>query len=303
MGDRLGRRLRAVRRRAATSGGIDTPTPVADKPVADTGPGSCSQAGCSQAGCSQAGCSQAGCFQAGGEAEGRRLAGQQAGPRRQVRVHRQERQMWDLQGRQRVPEHQGPGPVLRCPAHHREHRRRTAVHVLGQPEGLRREGREFSADSEAAMYDDSSQVLWEEINPGNSVKGKAYFDVPKGAKLTQLELHDSMFSDGVQGRPLIPQKSPTLTPMAPGSSRSGGRWQGQGLPRRDNAHAATRPAARRGTEGRDLSEATPDFLTRRPRPSARSVRTRSPGRLCPIGASRCPDALGPGASRRSSRRR
>ena len=59
-------------------------------------------------------------------------------------------------------------------------------------------GREFSADSEAAMYDDSSQVLWEEINPGNSVKGKVYFDLPKGAKITQLELHDSMLSDGVK---------------------------------------------------------------------------------------------------------
>ena len=57
--------------------------------------------------------------------------------------------------------------------------------------------RKFSADSEASIYDESSQVLWEEINPGNSVKGKVYFDVPKGAKLTKLELHDSMFSDGV----------------------------------------------------------------------------------------------------------
>ena len=58
--------------------------------------------------------------------------------------------------------------------------------------------RKFSADSEASIYDDSSQVLWEEINPGNSVKGKVYFDVPKGAKLTHLELHDSMFSGGVK---------------------------------------------------------------------------------------------------------
>ena len=59
------------------------------------------------------------------------------------------------------------------------------------------QGRKFSADSEASIYDDSSQVLWEEINPGNSVKGTVYFDVPKGVKLTKLELHDSMFSGGV----------------------------------------------------------------------------------------------------------
>lgn len=58
-------------------------------------------------------------------------------------------------------------------------------------------GRKLSADSTASIYDDSSQVLWEEINPGNAVKGKVYFDIPKGAKITKLELHDSMFSGGV----------------------------------------------------------------------------------------------------------
>lgn len=57
--------------------------------------------------------------------------------------------------------------------------------------------RKLSADSEASIYDDSSQVLWEEINPGNSVKGKVYFDIPKGATITKLELHDSVFSGGV----------------------------------------------------------------------------------------------------------
>ena len=61
-------------------------------------------------------------------------------------------------------------------------------------------GRKFSADSEASIYDGSSEVLWEEINPGNSVKGKVYFDIPKGAKLTSLELHDSAFSGGVKVR-------------------------------------------------------------------------------------------------------
>jgi hypothetical protein len=58
-------------------------------------------------------------------------------------------------------------------------------------------GRKLSADSTASIYDDSSQVLWEEINPGNAVKGKVYFDIPKGAKITKLELHDSVFSGGV----------------------------------------------------------------------------------------------------------
>jgi uncharacterized protein DUF4352/uncharacterized protein DUF2510 len=57
--------------------------------------------------------------------------------------------------------------------------------------------REFSADSEASIYDDKSEVLFEEINPGNTVKGRVYFDVPKGVKLVKLELHDSAFSGGV----------------------------------------------------------------------------------------------------------
>ena len=61
-------------------------------------------------------------------------------------------------------------------------------------------GRKFSANSMASMADESSQVLWEEINPGNAVKGKVYFDIPKGAKLTSLELHDSFFSGGVKVR-------------------------------------------------------------------------------------------------------
>lgn len=57
--------------------------------------------------------------------------------------------------------------------------------------------RELSADSEASIYDDKSQVLWEEINPGNSVSGTVYFDIPKAEKITKLELHDSLFSGGV----------------------------------------------------------------------------------------------------------
>ncbi|MDF2143826.1 DUF4352 domain-containing protein [Knoellia sp. p5-6-4] len=61
-------------------------------------------------------------------------------------------------------------------------------------------GRRFSANSMASMADESSQVLWEEINPGNAVKGTVYFDIPKGAKLTSLELHDSAFSGGVKVR-------------------------------------------------------------------------------------------------------
>ncbi|WP_250034331.1 DUF4352 domain-containing protein [Paractinoplanes maris] len=60
-------------------------------------------------------------------------------------------------------------------------------------------GTEFSVDSSAALYaNEDQQVFFEEINPGNTVKGKLVFDVPKGTKLTTVELHDSLFSGGVK---------------------------------------------------------------------------------------------------------
>jgi Domain of unknown function (DUF4352)/Protein of unknown function (DUF2510) len=61
-------------------------------------------------------------------------------------------------------------------------------------------GRKFSADATANIYDDSAKLMFEEINPGNSIKGFVYFDVPKGTKISKLELHDSMFSDGIAVR-------------------------------------------------------------------------------------------------------
>jgi len=61
-------------------------------------------------------------------------------------------------------------------------------------------GRKFSADATANIYDDSAKLLFEDINPGNSIKGFVYFDVPKGTKVSKLELHDSMFSGGVEVR-------------------------------------------------------------------------------------------------------
>ena len=61
-------------------------------------------------------------------------------------------------------------------------------------------GRKFSADGTANLFDDSAKLMFEEINPGNSIKGYVYFDVPKGTKISKFELHDSMFSDGVTVR-------------------------------------------------------------------------------------------------------
>jgi Domain of unknown function (DUF4352) len=60
-------------------------------------------------------------------------------------------------------------------------------------------GREYSAASgDAAVSMGDSNVLFNEINPGNKVKGILVYDVPKGTRLKSLELHDSAFSDGVK---------------------------------------------------------------------------------------------------------
>jgi len=63
------------------------------------------------------------------------------------------------------------------------------------------DGKKYSADTEAAIYlGDQGSTLWEEINPGNTLKGTVVFDVPTGLKADHLELHDSMFSGGVNVR-------------------------------------------------------------------------------------------------------
>jgi hypothetical protein len=65
--------------------------------------------------------------------------------------------------------------------------------------GYDAKGTEYSVDSGAAVYanKDHSTFL-EQINPGNTVKGKLVFDVPRTAKLTQVVLHESAFTAGVR---------------------------------------------------------------------------------------------------------
>lgn len=40
--------------------------------------------------------------------------------------------------------------------------------------------------------------IYEQINPGNEVEGKFFFDVPTDLEPSHVELHDSAFSGGVQ---------------------------------------------------------------------------------------------------------
>ncbi|AEB45406.1 MULTISPECIES: DUF4352 domain-containing protein [Micromonospora] len=60
------------------------------------------------------------------------------------------------------------------------------------------DGTEYSADGAAAIYaNENAETFLNDINPGNQVTGVVVFDIPKGVKLTKLELHDSPFSGGV----------------------------------------------------------------------------------------------------------
>ena len=61
-------------------------------------------------------------------------------------------------------------------------------------------GREFSADTGAALYVDDNDVFLNEINPGNTVKGVLVYDMPKNTRPASIELHDSAFSGGVTVR-------------------------------------------------------------------------------------------------------
>ena len=60
-------------------------------------------------------------------------------------------------------------------------------------------GREYSADDEAWVYVDDSDV-WGEINPGNTLKTTVPFDVPKRAKPDYMLLKAGVwgFSEGVK---------------------------------------------------------------------------------------------------------
>ncbi|MBI1759527.1 MAG: DUF4352 domain-containing protein [Actinobacteria bacterium] len=60
------------------------------------------------------------------------------------------------------------------------------------------QGRKFEASLAAAIYlGDQAKSFLNDINPGNAVTGVVAFDIPKGAKLARLELHDSVLSGGV----------------------------------------------------------------------------------------------------------
>jgi uncharacterized protein DUF4352 len=73
------------------------------------------------------------------------------------------------------------------------------IFVDSSQKGYDAKGTEFSVDSGAAVYANKDySTFLEDINPGNTVKGKLVFDVPKTTKLTSVVLHESMFTAGVK---------------------------------------------------------------------------------------------------------
>jgi hypothetical protein len=61
------------------------------------------------------------------------------------------------------------------------------------------DGHVYAADAEAAVSMNKSSMVVR-MNPGDSINMKLPFDVPAGTLPTALELHDSVFSDGVRIR-------------------------------------------------------------------------------------------------------
>ncbi|WP_370890282.1 DUF4352 domain-containing protein [Janibacter sp. GXQ6167] len=59
-------------------------------------------------------------------------------------------------------------------------------------------GRTFESNSYAAIVMEDNDVWMTKINPGNTVTGTLVYDMPKGAKPVTIDLHDSMFSGGVE---------------------------------------------------------------------------------------------------------
>ncbi|SIS05367.1 DUF4352 domain-containing protein [Williamsia sterculiae] len=59
-------------------------------------------------------------------------------------------------------------------------------------------GTQYSADSQATISFDSGNTFYEQVNPGNTLEATIVFDVPTGTTPAAIELHDSVFSGGVE---------------------------------------------------------------------------------------------------------
>ena len=59
-------------------------------------------------------------------------------------------------------------------------------------------GEGYAADTGAGVgANGNGDAVWNVINPGNTLAAKVVFDIPRGASIVRLELHDSGLSRGV----------------------------------------------------------------------------------------------------------
>ncbi len=72
------------------------------------------------------------------------------------------------------------------------------AHFSSSGQNLLVGNKQYAADGAAAAFIKDSASLFTPINPGNEVDGIMVFDLPKSAKPTAIELHDSTFSRGVK---------------------------------------------------------------------------------------------------------
>jgi hypothetical protein len=108
-----------------------------------------------------------------------------------------------------VPD-RSPGPFTCCKsARHKQDGKCSVTNIGSQPQTLddssqyvydasdRRYDASTSADMDLNSAGGSDSVFFNDINPGNTVKGELAFDMPTGVKAVKAELHDSAFSGGV----------------------------------------------------------------------------------------------------------
>jgi len=61
------------------------------------------------------------------------------------------------------------------------------------------EGNLYAADTGAGVVaNGNGDAIWNVVNPGNAITAKVVYDLPAGATLATIELHDSGFSRGVK---------------------------------------------------------------------------------------------------------
>jgi hypothetical protein len=68
----------------------------------------------------------------------------------------------------------------------------------GAQTGIGAQGQQYAADTGAGVVaNGNGDAVWDVVNPGIALDVKVVFDVPVGASITQLVLHDSSLSHGV----------------------------------------------------------------------------------------------------------